>query len=254
MEFPINISIGRFSISAHILFETLAFFIAYRYYLHLRSKTNDQISDEGRIWILIGAAAGAFLFSRLTGVMENPYAFISSPHKLLYFFSAKTIVGGLLGGLTGVELMKKIIGVKSSSGDLFTFPLLLGMIIGRIGCFTSGVGEDTYGIKTSLFSGMNLGDNILRHPVTLYEIVFLILLWIVLVHVKKKRILPEGWIFRYFMIGYLGFRFFLDFIKPTIPIILNLSFIQLMCVAGLIYYVRTIISLIFNPPQTRMHA
>ena len=58
--------------------------------------------------------------------------------------SGATIVGALLGGLLVVEITKKIIHEKSSSGDLFTYPLILAMMIGRIGCFTSGLTEETY--------------------------------------------------------------------------------------------------------------
>ena len=54
-------------------------------------------------------------------------------------------MGGLFGGLLGVELAKKIIGEKQSSGDLFVFPIILGIFIGRIGCFLSGINEFTYG-------------------------------------------------------------------------------------------------------------
>ena len=80
----------------------------------------------------------------------------------------------MLGGLAGVELIKKTIKEKLASGDLFTYPIILALIIGRIGCFSMGVYEETYGSPTSLPWGMNFGDNILRHPVCLYEIIFLI--------------------------------------------------------------------------------
>lgn len=50
------------------------------------------------------------------------------------------------------------------------------MIIGRIGCFLTGIYEETYGIPTDSVFGMHLGDQYLRHPVALYEIGFLIAL------------------------------------------------------------------------------
>lgn len=85
------------------------------------------------------------------------------------------------------SLQKKMIGEKKSSGDLFVYPMLLALIIGRIGCFSMGVYEETYGIKTDLPWAMNLGDGIPRHPVTLYEIIFLLCFWIVLKQLQKKR-------------------------------------------------------------------
>ena len=58
-------------------------------------------------------------------------------------------MGGLFGGLLGVELVKKMIGEKQSSGDLFTLPIILGIIIGRLGCFLTGIKEFTFGKETS---------------------------------------------------------------------------------------------------------
>ena len=101
-------------------------------------------------------------------------------------------MGGLFGGLLGVEIAKKIIGEKRSSGDLFAFPIILGIFIGRIGCFLSGTNEFTYGIETTSIFGMDLGDGMLRHPLAFYELVFLVLLVIALKQIQKKKILKKN--------------------------------------------------------------
>ena len=247
IDFPLVFRIAGLSVSAHLVLETLAFITGYQYYLKLRSRTKDPIDDANRIWIFIGAAAGAFIFSRLIGALESPSAFFKSDHPMLYLFSSKTIIGGLLGGLLGVELIKKIVGEKNSSGDLFTFPLILALIIGRTGCFLNGVYEPTFGLETSWFTGMDLGDGKMRHPVALYEIVFLILLWISLAAVSKKMTLVSGEKFKLFMIAYLVFRFFLEFIKPRETVLSGLSTIQLCCLAGIFYYRKPIFTWISKP-------
>jgi hypothetical protein len=88
----------------------------------------------------------------------------------------KTIVGALIFGLISVELIKRYIGVRQSTGDLYAIPLALGIAIGRIGCFLTGLSDNTYGTPTNLPWAINFGDNILRHPTQLYEIIFLLLL------------------------------------------------------------------------------
>ena len=71
---------------------------------------------------------------------------------------------------------KKVIVNKQSSGDLFTLPFILGIMIGRMGCFLAGTSEFTYDKTTMLFLRMDLGDGLLRHTITLYEVAFQLLL------------------------------------------------------------------------------
>ncbi|MGG9961674.1 prolipoprotein diacylglyceryl transferase family protein [Ferruginibacter sp. SUN106] len=241
LKFPFYITIGSTQILWHTIFETMGLFLGFRYFIFLRKKQTDPIISSNRIWILIGAIFGALIGSRIIGALENPEQLQSSKNALLYIYSNKTVVGGFLGGLFGVESVKKIIHEKKSSGDLFTYPMILGLVIGRIGCFSMGVYEETYGNSTSFIMGMNLGDNVLRHPVTLYEIAFLLLLWVTLLVFERKYVLENGARFKLFMIAYISFRFLLDFIKPHYNIITGLSTIQITCLAGLLYYLNTIL-------------
>jgi phosphatidylglycerol---prolipoprotein diacylglyceryl transferase len=230
MHFPITI----FEVHLHLIFEVLAYSIGYRYYVFLRKKTTDLISDEGRLWIFIGAALGAFLGSHILGVLENP----SQWPKLnfTYFMGNKTIVGGLLGGLIGVEITKKIINIKTSSGDLMTFPIILALSIGRIGCFAEGLEDGTFGIPTTMPSGINFGDGLQRHPTQLYEISFLILLGTALYSTKKRLKLANGAEFKIFIVSYLSFRFLIEFIKPNEFFGFGICSIQIVCIFGLLYY------------------
>ena len=247
MSFPLDFHIGIFTLSGHLLFETLGFILGYRYYSYLRKKQIDKINDSNRLTILIAATFGAFFFSRLIGALENPYALFQSKNIIIDIFRSKTIIGGLLGGLIFVEGVKKLIGEKSSSGDLFTYPLILAIAIGRIGCLTSGIYEPTFGEPTSFFLGMNLGDNIQRHPTSLYEIIYLILLFGYLRYIEGKILFKDGIRFKIFMITYLTFRFFIEFIKPGFTFFWGLGTIQITCFLGLIYYSKTILKLVYQP-------
>jgi prolipoprotein diacylglyceryltransferase len=230
----------------HLIFETLAFVVGYRYFLYLRARQADPIADHRRTWIFIGAAIGALAGSRILGLLEDPQALLGGKEPWYRLLQYKTMVGGLLGGLAGVELVKLRMGEKRSSGDLFTYPLILGIMIGRVGCFFNGTYEPTFGLPTTAWTGMDLGDGIQRHPVVLYEIAFLGLLWASLVQVERRWQLREGLRFQLFMIAYLGFRFFFEFLKPHHPIATNLSAIQFACLAGWLYYGRTIAALFLD--------
>ncbi len=244
MDIPFEPIVFGIKVNIHLVLEYAAFFIGFRYYVYLKKNTQDLISSGNRLSIIIGAVFGAFFGSRWVGFLENP-VFSFTPEYLLQVLNAKTIMGGLFGGLLGVEIAKKIINEKHSSGDLFTFPIILGIIVGRVGCFLAGINEFTYGKITTSFLGMDLGDGVLRYPLALFEIVFLIVLWIFLKHFLKKNVLESGRLFQYFMISYFSFRFIIEFLKPNVFLIFGLSSIQYLCILCLIYYQKTIRKLFY---------
>ena len=97
----------------------------------------------------------------------------------------------------------------------------------------AGLADDTFGKPTSLPWAVNLGDGIGRHPVQVYEVLFLLMLGAA---VSMKRQLPEGARFRIFMGGYLAWRVAIDFLKPQ-PLILGMNLIQWSCLAGIVLLV-----------------
>uniref|UniRef100_UPI0025D4E94F prolipoprotein diacylglyceryl transferase n=1 Tax=uncultured Mucilaginibacter sp. TaxID=797541 RepID=UPI0025D4E94F len=200
LHFPVNIPIGKSYIPVHFVCETLAYFIGYRYYAYLRKHTQDPINAEHRLIIFIGAAFGALIGSHLVGVLENPS--LLPRFNLVYLMGNKTIVGGMLGGLIGVELTKKKIGVNVSSGDLMVYPLILAMIIGRTGCFLAGLEDGTFGVQANLPWAINFGDGIRRHPTNLYEILFWTALWLSLQIIEKYKQFTDGSKFKIFLSGY----------------------------------------------------
>lgn len=222
----------------HIVLEVLAFIVGYRYYAYLRGRQGDPIDEVGRTWIIIGAAAGALIGSRLLGALEEPSRLAWDLKAVFVALNNRTIVGGLLGGLAGVELTKALIGVRTSSGDLFTFPLLLGLMIGRVGCLFAGLEDNTYGTPTEVPWGIDLGDGVRRHPTNLYEILMLGLIWSLLVRVERRWTLKPGARFQVFMVLYLAFRLAVERIKPAPAVLGGLSTIQWAAVLGLLYYYR----------------
>lgn len=249
MQFPLNLHVFNKEISTHFILEIVSIFIGVRYYMFLRKRTIDEISEINRLKIFVAVCIGALIGSRLVGVFENPYDFFNNSHKFQYIFSNKTIVGGLLFALFSVELVKIKIGVKTSSGDIMTYPLLLSLIIGRVGCFCEGIGDGTIGNETTLFTAINFGDGVFRHPLPLYEISFLMCLWCFIYCIDKKQVLVNGSKFKIFLINYFLYRFFIEFLKTNEFTFLELSTIQYACLIGLMYYLKTVI----NPKRLFLH-
>lgn len=245
MTIPFEPTIFGIKINIHLILEYLAFFIAFRYYISLRKLTTDQISNKNRLSIILGAIVGAFVGSRLIGFLENPMIGLNTDN-VIYLLNTKSIMGGLFGGLIGVETSKRMIKEKQSSGDLFTYPIIVGIIIGRIGCFLSGIKEFTYGKQTSFITGMDLGDGLYRHPTSLYEIIFLVLLFIFFKKISNYTKEENGLLFKIFMITYFGFRFVIEFFKPNVFYVLGLSSIQWLCITCWLYYIPTFKKMIKN--------
>lgn len=232
----------------HLIIHQMCEFVSYLAggYVYKKQSTSIlsiKLSSSVQILLFLGLVTGALWGSKLLAMLTYFNALENQPISV--WLEGKTIVGGLLGGLIGIEISKKLLNIKSSTGDRFVYPLLLGMVIGRIGCLQAGIEDYTFGTPTSLPWGMDLGDGVPRHPTALYEIIFLVLLFLVLRAIKFK---VSGTKFKMFLICYLIFRFFIDFLKPphgpTIVIkdilpansYYGLSAIQLACLLGLAYY------------------
>jgi phosphatidylglycerol:prolipoprotein diacylglycerol transferase len=220
----------------HPLFEMLAYTAGYLVYRWQRTGLGDVITEPQRWTIFAAAAVGALIGSRLLGLAEQWPTLLSAWRSgrilaLLISPGGKTIVGGLLGGWIGVEIAKRFSRIDRRTGDLFALPLCVGIAVGRIGCLLAGLADDTYGKPTTLPWAVNLGDGIGRHPVQIYEIVFLFVLGLLVTHPALRS---EGARFRIFLAGYLAWRFMIDFLKPQ-PLIAGLNLIQWSCLAGLIY-------------------
>jgi phosphatidylglycerol---prolipoprotein diacylglyceryl transferase len=237
MQFPVYFQLWGWQIHPHPVFEALAYTLSFR--LALRNFRRDSIKTTQRTSIMVGGMAGALIGAKVLVLFQH----LNLVWGDLNAFSAlvmqgKTVVGGLLGAIVGVEITKHYIGVKQSTGDAFVMPLIMGTIVGRVGCFLTGLSDLTCGTATSLPWGVDFGDGIARHPTQLYEILFLFILLIV-IQLRSRYRLNSGDSFKFYTIGYLSFRLLVDFIKPDFYPILGISAIQIACILGLVYYRRS---------------
>ena len=224
----------RYATEAHFLFESLSYLTGFRVYLQLRKRSGDVVTTEQRWWVVAAAIAGAAIGGKVLNWFVDPQLLFRNWSDPYFLMSGKTVVGGLIGGLFAVEWAKRMLGVKRRTGDLFAIPLCAGIAIGRVGCFLAGLQDDTYGARTTLPWGVDLGDGVARHPVQIYEVVWLSLVasWLWCLSLRPHR---EGDVFKTFMVSYFAFRLIVEFIKPGTPIG-GLTAIQWACAAMLIYY------------------
>jgi len=245
--FPYYLTLGDGRLHPHVVLEALAYAIAFCVFIYLRRRFDDPLAPVTRWAVVAVAIAAAALGSKVLYWLEDPGLTLRNFQDSAYLMGGKTIVGALIFGLAGVEIMKRYIGVNQSTGDLYAIPLALGIAIGRVGCFLSGLSDNTFGVATRLPWSVDFGDGVRRHPTQIYEIVFLlaiipVLYWILRSispvasgHRAQSRF-EAGDVFKFFMVSYLSFRFLCDFIKPYPRVFLGLESIQWVCLMGLLYY------------------
>ena len=216
----------------HLFFDLLAYIIGtFLTWKIFRPKchyiSNENIRYAYYTIIIVGMVLGAISI----GSLNTFYSLHQEG-----FIIGKSILGAIVGGILFVEIFKKVMKITGSTGAYFVPSLAIGIAIGRVGCFLSGLEDYTYGIETTSILGYNFGDGLFRHPVQLYEsaVMFLFFLYVVYIYFKD-RVYFEKNIFYQFVLVYALQRFIWEFLKPYETVFWGLNIFQLFCL-GLIFY------------------
>ncbi len=227
----------------HALFEAAAMMAGVQYYRVLRRRAGSAGLLTGADYaVVLGCILGAALGNKLVFWAEMPHLFATRGQGWSLLLAGQSMVGGLLGGLLGVEAAKRLVGVRHSTGDFFVFPVLLALIIGRVGCFLAGLHDGTHGLPTDLPWGVDLGDGVPRHPAPLYEIGYALVLWALLARLKPVLAPAPGLLFKVLLASSLAWRVGVDFLKP-VPYAypLGLSGIQWVALLALAAYLPLLV-------------
>jgi phosphatidylglycerol---prolipoprotein diacylglyceryl transferase len=149
---------------------------------------------------------------------------------------ARSIVGALAGAIAAIEIFKWSRGLKGSTGLIFVPAFATTVVVGRWGCFLSGLSDETHGTPTTLPWGVDLGDGIPRHPVQLYEsfsMAAFLAAALVLIGRRNPWFMRNG--FYAMVLFYAIQRFFWEFLKPYGAVIGPFNLFHLVC-AGLALY------------------
>ena len=209
-------------IQVHGLFEAIGFLVAILLLVrYVKNKWPEKVDNVYNLslHVIIGNVVGA----RLAYVIGN---FGLYKDNLLQVFNL--LGGGLsyFGGLVGAVLAayiycrwKKLDFLEYA--DRFAVYIPLGHAIGRIGDYLIGehIGSSTRMPWAVSYQGE------LRHPVPLYDLLFNLLLFFILIKLRKRN-LKKGSLFAGYLIGYGLFRFLTGFIRVDEKSLNSLSIIQ----------------------------
>ncbi len=150
----------------------------------------------------------------------------------------RSILGALAGAIAFVEIFKKIKGIKGSTGLIFVPAFACSVMVGRWGCFLSGLEDQTHGVETSLPWGHDFGDGLLRHPVQLYEsfaMTAFLIAALVMIARRQPMFMRNG--FYLLVLWYAGQRFIWEFLKPYGTVFLELNIFHFLCLGLIVYAV-----------------
>lgn len=234
----------------HYLFEWTALAAGLFVYRVIRRRAGGgSLLAPGRFAVLIGCLVGAAFGNKAAFWLENPHLWNEHATSWGIWLTGQSVIGALLGGWIGVEIGKKISGITSRTGDDFVAPILLGIGIGRIGCFLAGLNDGTYGLPTNVPWAVDFGDGIPRHPTQLYESALALLALATAPRWKQRLAATPGLAFRLLILAYLLWRLAIDFLKPVpFPYPLSLSGLQWLCAAGALVI---IVALVCDLRRTR---
>ena len=203
-------------------------------YWFIKSKRNPAMLP-----VYIGALGGAFFGAKLAYVFAEGWRDWPMPDRWMRLATGKRILGGLLGGYGGVELMKWLIGYKKSTGDAFALIMPLGIALGRVGCWLQGccLGKPT---TLKLLAARDQAG-IMRWPSAQVELVFQLIMFALMFSLRKNPRFESRLIFLYFA-AYGTFRFVHEWMRDTPQMALGLSgyqFISLgLAILGSVMFVR----------------
>lgn len=208
---------------------------------NMRRHALGGIADGAGFVVGLGGIVGAIVGSKASVWLDRPDVFLATLGSLRALAMGQSIVGALVGGLLGVEIAKRMAGVRTSTGDAFVLPLALGIGIGRLGCFVAGLHDDTYGASTTLPWGVDFGDGVARHPTQLYDIAFVAALAALLHALRGRLQRVPGLSFKLFFCAYLAWRVVIDGLKPVPFSYGGASGLQLLALAALVAYVPLLV-------------
>ena len=245
---PVAFELGSFSLQWYSILLTAAV-VWLIFWMWLQVKKGAQITlDTVLSMALVGIPSG-IIFARLLHVIDD--IVIASLHPeltasgqvinylqhpgLIIGGAGLTIYGAILGAALGIWVYCKI--TKTKMGyivDLMAPGIIIAQAIGRVGCLLNGC---CYGTPTTLPWGLVYTDpqsfgfngGIPTHPTVVYEIIYCIIVFAVLMMLRKK-LKPDGSFFTLYLAFYAAWRLGIDFLRDGTPFLFGLHQAQVISI------------------------
>jgi phosphatidylglycerol---prolipoprotein diacylglyceryl transferase len=231
--YPILFSFGPIHIFAFSLGLIIAW-IVYSFVLWRHLK-DFGVEDDRIFDITFYSTLVAFIVARLWFVLSNWSLFADGILKIIavWVVPGFSLWGAIIGGTLTSVLLARVLKVRIGflfDSVAFAYPLML--IVGLVGSLLDG---SRVGIFTKVPWAVNyLGHTDTRHPVQVYEILLLFIVWIIIMLFQKratKNKWPYGLVGVWFFVLYAMIVFVLEYIQENTVYWFSLTVNQWVAVA-----------------------
>ncbi|MGD0794774.1 MAG: prolipoprotein diacylglyceryl transferase [Dehalococcoidales bacterium] len=236
---PIAFTIGSVSVGWYGIMVALAVITIVGWALYWARRDPLLSSDKILNVALVGIPSG-IIFSRLLHVIDQWSYYSQHPGQIIGG-SGLSIWGAVLGAALGIWVYSRITKTSFAHiADMLAPGIILAQAVGRVGCTI--LGDDT-GLPTTLpwgviYTSPNSPTNQAvgltpTHPVVTYEIFFNLIIFVVLLLLRKK-LRPEGSLFAVYLAFYSAWRIGSDYLREGKPFLFGLHEAQFIGVVVII--------------------
>ena len=210
------------------IFNALGYAVGAFLYWHEAKRRKLATDGMSRI-VLIGAVAGVLLARIVERIAEGGHLVtMLDPSS-----GGRTILGGVIGGWIAVEIAKRKMGIRTSTGPLWAVALPAGEFFGRIGCWFNGC---CFGKVCTLPWAVSSHDA-MRHPTQFYlaasaALIFGVVWW------GRDRVR----VFPLYLVLWSASRFIIEFFRESVGHANGINTAQIACLAlfvvGIYLFVR----------------
>jgi phosphatidylglycerol:prolipoprotein diacylglycerol transferase len=203
----------------------------------LAAKKDPRLNSD----IVLNAAIVGIPFgivgARLLHVIDNWHLYKDNLSRIIGG-DGLAIYGAVLGAALGIWIYSRFRKISFGHlADVISPGIILAQAIGRVGCTLNGC---CYGVECDLpwaityTNPESLGPHgIFVHPTQVYEIIFNLMVFGVLL-VLRKRFRPDGSLFLIYLTFYSLWRIGIDFIREGTPFLFGLHEAQIISIVVLI--------------------
>jgi phosphatidylglycerol:prolipoprotein diacylglycerol transferase len=250
---PVLLRAGSFEIGWHGIFVAIAavvgIFLAV--YAGKRRGIPSSTIYSGAFWVIVGGLIGARLFH----VLDN-FGYYSADPAKIFGLEGLAIWGGLAGGGLAALIYTRWKRIRLGfAADALVPAVLVGQIIGRIGCVING---DAYGGATGLPWGFTYVNpnaavpssllGVPTHPYPVYEMLWNFAALLLLLRLRR-HFKTDGMLFLAYLSIYSVGRIVLTFVRQENVLVWGLQQAQVLGLVGLIVAAVTAVYLMRRPSR-----